>query len=135
LGAEGKDVLSFIAFGQGVVLEEEVIVGEALHVDLTGAVVEELLQLFDTLARASGDEAAALPTELRPPGGESRGLIPPATGVLGLNRTRRGREGEGVDLIEDEDRRLIDASVDLTQRRGDDLDMLLEVGVGNVHHV
>ena len=67
MGAEGKDVLCFIAFGQGVVLEEEVIVGEALHVDLTSAVVEELLQLFDPLTCASGDEAAALLTELRHP--------------------------------------------------------------------
>ena len=103
--------------------------------DLTGTVVEELLQLFDPLARASGDEAAALLTELRHPRLLQLFAADIATGALAEVVGITLLEGEGVDLIEDEDRRLIDASVDLTQRRGDDLDMLLEVGVGDVHHV
>ena len=103
--------------------------------DLTGAVVEELLQLFDTLARASGDEAAALLTELRHPRLLQLFAADIATGALAEVVGIALLEGEGVDLIEDEDRRLVDACIDLTQRRGDDLDMLLEVGVGDVHHV
>ena len=103
--------------------------------DLTGAVVEELLQLFDPLTCAGGDEAAALLTELRHPRLLQLFAADIATGALAEVVGITLLEGEGVDLIEDEDRRLIDASVDLSQRRGDDLDMLLEVRVSDVHHV
>ena len=103
--------------------------------DLTGAVVEELLQFFDPLACASGDEATTLLTELRHPRLLQLFAADIATGALAEVVSITLLEGEGVDLIEDEDRRLIVASVDLTQRRGDDLDMLLEVRVSDVHHV
>ena len=112
-GYANERLCFFFAISYAIVLEEEIVVGEALYVDLTCTIVEELLELVDPFARACGDEATTTLSELSHPGllefvaaDVAAGALPEVVSITLL-------EGEGVDLVEDEDSGLLCTSVDL----------------------
>ena len=117
-----------------VALEEEVVVGVALDVDGFDAVVDEFAELVDVRLLAGADEDGVL-VELGHPGAAE--LVEGDVLAGGRKEVILGlwRVGEGVNLVEDND--LLGAVVrnKLVDGLLDDLILLLEVRVGDVHHM
>lgn len=118
-----------------VVLEEEVVVGEACLVYFFGARVNDVFEFVDVGSLSRGDEhtvvvaGASHPSSAEVVEGE----------VFAANFAEVvflfGSETEGVNLVEYQNHRLVGAVADLAEGLVDHGDLLLEVGVRDVDDV
>ena len=116
-----------------VVLEQEVVVGVFLHVELSDAVVERALELVDGYVLACADKEAVAVHRGHPHASQ---LVEREVLARGGREVVvvLGSEGVGINLVEEHHLRLV-GTAQVGQRLVNDVDLLLEVGVRDVHHV
>ena len=114
-------------------LEEEIVVGVFLNMQLAHTLIQQLAQLLNICATGGTDEQAVASQTSHPGAHEIRQgdvLAGGRSEVVGIRRN----EGLGINLVEEDQRRLV-GTAEVAERLLHHLDLFLEVGMRDIYDV